>query len=87
MSRGVSVIKIGGHGLKDFRARIRGSFHLTGGLPRRVLQVSRDNVSDPRAIGRLQTTNFQNFLVKRGFVGAPTPKRTLGRFVARLRGY
>lgn len=87
----ISVLKIGGHGLKAFRASIRGSFHLTGtvraithreGLS--PLLMSRDNVSAAAAMSGLERTNFRKFLVKRAFVGASMPNSALTRFVKEL---
>lgn len=77
-----SVMNVGGHGLKDFRASITGSFHLTRRLPRSVVHMSRDKLSRPRAMSRLHSTNFENFLVNRAFVHAKRPNRALGSFVS-----
>lgn len=83
----ISVINIGGHGLNSFIASMRGSFqvtqrlHRTARKPTSPLLISRDNVSSPRAVYHLHTTNFHNFLVNRAFVGATGPNRALGRFV------
>lgn len=85
VGRGVSVIKVGGQGLKAFFASIRGSFQLTKRLPRSTMLMSRDKVSSPRAMGHLRATKFQKFLVKRAFVEAARPKGALKGFLRNVR--